>query len=95
MISCALLLYASNLHTEDRTRRETKNHATDRGLKVVGYYQAMEYVDANAASLGPVGERVVEKVKEGFSEALAIVVRGPRCIERAHELKADLRSYVD
>ena len=75
MISCALLLYALSLHTEDRTRRETKNHAADRGLKVVGYYQAMEYVDANAASLGPVGERVVEKVKEGFSDALAIVVR--------------------
>lgn len=63
-----------NTRAEESAQRETRTHAADRGLKVVGYYQAMEYVDANAASLGPVGERVVEKVKEGFPEALAIVV---------------------
>ncbi|KZV60128.1 UPF0172-domain-containing protein [Peniophora sp. CONT] len=56
----------------------TRNHAADRGLSIVGYYQAMEYVDANAASLGPVGERVVEKIKDGFADALAIVIDGAK-----------------
>ncbi|VDC04522.1 unnamed protein product [Peniophora sp. CBMAI 1063] len=56
----------------------TRNHAADRGLSIVGYYQAMEYVDANAATLGPVGERVVEKIKEGFADALAIVIDGAK-----------------
>ena len=55
-------------------RRETKTHAMERALTIVGYYEASEYVDEGVAALGKVGERVASKIREGFVDALAIVV---------------------
>ncbi|ETW76555.1 hypothetical protein HETIRDRAFT_455084 [Heterobasidion irregulare TC 32-1] len=51
-------------------------HAESRGLALVGYYQASERVDDN--TLKPVGERVATKVREGFPDALAVVVDGTK-----------------
>ena len=51
---------------------EANGHAESRGLALVGYYQASERVDDN--TLKPVGERVATKVREGFPDALAVVV---------------------
>ena len=42
-------------------------------MKIVGYYQACERVDD--ASLAPIGERVASKIKAGFDDAVAFVVR--------------------
>lgn len=39
----------------------------------MGYYQASERLDDTA--LAPVGEKVASKVKEGFADAVAFVVR--------------------
>ncbi|KAI0030035.1 hypothetical protein K488DRAFT_55102 [Vararia minispora EC-137] len=52
----------------------TKTYAAGRALTIVGYYEASEYVDEGVASLGKVGERVTSKIREGFTDALAIVV---------------------
>lgn len=49
-------------------------HAESSDLKVVGYYQACERLDDT--SLAPVGERVAGKIKAGFEDAIAFVVRG-------------------
>ncbi|KAH7103395.1 hypothetical protein BKA62DRAFT_636441 [Auriculariales sp. MPI-PUGE-AT-0066] len=49
-------------------------HAADKGLNVVGYYQATERTDDSA--LAPVGERVTAKIKEQFAEAIALVIDG-------------------
>jgi hypothetical protein len=43
------------------------------GLNLVGYYQACERIDDTA--LAPVGERVAGKLKDGFKNAVALVVR--------------------
>lgn len=45
------------------------------GLKLVGYYQASDRLDDT--SLVPVGEKIAGKIKEGFSDAVAFVVRLP------------------
>ena len=42
-------------------------------LKLVGYYQASERLDDT--TLVPVGEKVAGKIKAGFSDAVAFVVR--------------------
>lgn len=52
---------------------QARNFAASSGLDVVGYYQATERVDDTA--LTPVGERVAGKIREGFKEAVAFVVR--------------------
>lgn len=46
-------------------------------MKLVGYYQASERVDDT--TLAPVGERVAGTVKQGFSKAIAFVVRLRLC----------------
>ncbi|KAK0443551.1 hypothetical protein EV421DRAFT_1890755 [Armillaria borealis] len=43
-------------------------------LKLVGYYQASEWIDDTA--LAPVGEKIASKVKEGFGAAVAFVIDG-------------------
>lgn len=54
-------------------RREARSHAEGRALKLVGYYQATDRI--TEAVLQPVGERVASSVREGFADAVAIVVR--------------------
>lgn len=44
-------------------------HARSLNLHLVGYYQS------SSSDLGPVGERVSSKVREGFEKAVALVVR--------------------
>ncbi|KIJ37577.1 hypothetical protein M422DRAFT_69277 [Sphaerobolus stellatus SS14] len=51
-------------------------HAEALGLQLLGYYQATERLDDTA--LAPVGERVVSKIKEKFSDAIALVVDGEK-----------------
>ncbi|KAJ7630327.1 hypothetical protein FB45DRAFT_1027566 [Roridomyces roridus] len=51
-------------------------HAESLGLHLVGYYQACERVDDTA--LAPVGERVAEKIKSGFKDAVAFVIDGEK-----------------
>ncbi|KDQ08391.1 hypothetical protein BOTBODRAFT_179885 [Botryobasidium botryosum FD-172 SS1] len=50
-----------------------RGHAEGSGLTLVGYYQASEQSD-NDTSLYPVGERVANIVREGFSDAIALVI---------------------
>jgi hypothetical protein len=42
-------------------------------MALVGYYQACERLEDTA--LAPVGEKVAEKLREQFKEAIAFVVR--------------------
>ncbi|KAJ6525294.1 hypothetical protein DFH09DRAFT_996214 [Mycena vulgaris] len=49
-------------------------HAESMGLKLVGYYQACDRIDDTA--LAPVGERVSGKIKDGFKDAIALVIDG-------------------
>ncbi|KAJ6621857.1 hypothetical protein B0H10DRAFT_1789065 [Mycena sp. CBHHK59/15] len=51
-------------------------HAESAGLSLVGYYQACERIDDTA--LAPVGERVAEKLKDGFKNAIALVIDGDK-----------------
>ncbi|KAJ7134785.1 hypothetical protein C8R44DRAFT_610153 [Mycena epipterygia] len=51
-------------------------HAESTGLKLVGYYQACERIDDTA--LAPVGERVAGKLKDGFKDAIALVIDGEK-----------------
>ncbi|KAF7365047.1 MPN domain-containing protein [Mycena venus] len=51
-------------------------HAESMGLNLVGYYQACERV--NDTALAPVGERVAEKLKDGFKNAVALVIDGEK-----------------
>ncbi|KAJ7442624.1 hypothetical protein FB451DRAFT_1057387 [Mycena latifolia] len=51
-------------------------HAESVGLKLVGYYQACERIDDTA--LAPVGERVAGKLKDGFKDAIALVIDGEK-----------------
>lgn len=60
------------------------------GLNLVGYYQACERVDDTA--LAPVGERVAGKLKDGFKNAVALVVRQ---FFRNSRLHPHLRIHVD
>ncbi|KAI0312662.1 hypothetical protein OF83DRAFT_1066832 [Amylostereum chailletii] len=53
-----------------------KGHAEGRGLAVVGYYTASEYIEADSATLGHVGERIVERLRNDFADALAVVIDG-------------------
>ncbi|KAH7885262.1 hypothetical protein F5I97DRAFT_1937511 [Phlebopus sp. FC_14] len=49
-------------------------HAVSVGLHLVGYYQACERLDDTA--LAPVGERVAQRIKDQFSDAIAFVIDG-------------------
>ncbi|KAF9005442.1 hypothetical protein BDQ17DRAFT_348710 [Cyathus striatus] len=49
-------------------------HAEANDMKLVGYYQAGERLDD--AALAPVGEKVAEKVRAGFRDAVAFVIDG-------------------
>ncbi|KAJ6585169.1 hypothetical protein B0H19DRAFT_1108603 [Mycena capillaripes] len=51
-------------------------HAESMGLSLVGYYQACERIDDTA--LAPVGERVAGKLKDGFKNAVALVIDGEK-----------------
>ncbi|KAF5384169.1 hypothetical protein D9615_003164 [Tricholomella constricta] len=51
-------------------------YAESVGLKLVGYYQASDRL--NDTSLVPVGEKVVGKIKAGFSDAVAFVIDGDK-----------------
>jgi len=51
-------------------------HAESMGLNLVGYYQACERIDDTA--LAPVGERVAGKLKDGFKNAVALVIDGEK-----------------
>ncbi|EIM84940.1 UPF0172-domain-containing protein [Stereum hirsutum FP-91666 SS1] len=51
-----------------------RSHAEGRALKLVGYYQATDRI--TEAVLQPVGERVASSVRDGFADAVAIVVDG-------------------
>ncbi|KAG5644838.1 hypothetical protein DXG03_007565 [Asterophora parasitica] len=51
-------------------------YAESINLKLVGFYQASERLDDT--SLVPIGEKVVEKVKAGFSDAVAFVIDGDK-----------------
>ncbi|KAJ7625396.1 hypothetical protein DFH06DRAFT_1273270 [Mycena polygramma] len=51
-------------------------HAESLGLNLVGYYQACERIDDTA--LAPVGERVAGKLKDGFKNAVALVIDGEK-----------------
>ncbi|KAJ6475054.1 hypothetical protein C8R47DRAFT_1324028 [Mycena vitilis] len=51
-------------------------HAESLGLNLVGYYQACERADDTA--LAPVGERVAGKLKDGFKNAVALVIDGEK-----------------
>ncbi|KAF9064339.1 hypothetical protein BDP27DRAFT_1472164 [Rhodocollybia butyracea] len=50
-------------------------HAEELGLSLVGYYQACESLDT---ALVPVGEKVASKIKEGFGDAVALVIDGDK-----------------
>ncbi|KAJ6508518.1 hypothetical protein C8R45DRAFT_967702 [Mycena sanguinolenta] len=51
-------------------------HAESMGLMLVGYYQACERLSDTA--LAPVGERVAGKLKNGFKDAIALVIDGEK-----------------
>jgi hypothetical protein len=52
--------------------QEATVYARERGETVVGFYQSTERL--GDGSLSPVGERVVESIREGFGDAVAFVV---------------------
>ncbi|KZT60519.1 UPF0172-domain-containing protein [Calocera cornea HHB12733] len=47
-------------------------YAEDAGLRIIGYYEASERADET--SLGPVGDRVVSKIKVSNADAVALVL---------------------
>ncbi|KZO97385.1 UPF0172-domain-containing protein [Calocera viscosa TUFC12733] len=47
-------------------------YAEDAGLRIIGYYEASERADDT--SLGPVGDRVVSKIKATSADAVALVL---------------------
>jgi hypothetical protein len=51
---------------------QARSHAESVGLKLVGYYQASERI--NDTVLAPVGEKIAGRIKEGFKDAVALVV---------------------
>ncbi|KAF8056945.1 hypothetical protein FPV67DRAFT_1529524 [Lyophyllum atratum] len=51
-----------------------EQYAQSLNLQLVGYYQASDRLDDT--SLVPVGEKVAEKIKAGFSDAVAFVIDG-------------------
>lgn len=50
-----------------------KEHVREKPVQLVGYYQASDRIDD--VVLAPVGERVAERLREGFPQAVAFVVR--------------------
>ncbi|KAI0065209.1 UPF0172-domain-containing protein [Artomyces pyxidatus] len=55
---------------------QARSHAASLGLVLVGFYQASDRVSDTTLSL--VGERVASKLKEAFSDAVAVVIGGSR-----------------
>ncbi|OAX38768.1 Metallo-dependent hydrolase [Rhizopogon vinicolor AM-OR11-026] len=53
-----------------------KGHAEAQEMTLVGYYQASEKLDDTA--LAPVGERVAQKIRDQFSDAVAFVIDGDK-----------------
>ncbi|KAJ7195434.1 hypothetical protein GGX14DRAFT_474724 [Mycena pura] len=51
-------------------------HAQSAGLDLVGYYQACERIDDT--SLAPVGEKIAENLRDGFKNAIALVIDGEK-----------------
>jgi guanine deaminase len=51
---------------------QAKGHAETQEKTLVGYYQACERLDDIA--LAPVGERVAQKIRDQFNDAVAFVV---------------------
>ncbi|KAF5340676.1 hypothetical protein D9611_007472 [Ephemerocybe angulata] len=49
-------------------------HADESGLKVVGYYQARTNV--SDVGLGPVGEKILQRLQEKFKDAFGLVIDG-------------------
>jgi len=74
------VVFISTLWARD-LQREAKGHAEERGLALVGYYQAAEYISEHA--LSPVGERVAMKVRESFADVIALVVSSPHAYTSA------------
>ncbi|KZT23474.1 UPF0172-domain-containing protein [Neolentinus lepideus HHB14362 ss-1] len=50
------------------------NYAASKGQQLVGYYQACERVDE--VSLAPVGEKMANRIRESFPDAVALVING-------------------
>ncbi|KAG1745902.1 Metallo-dependent hydrolase [Suillus paluster] len=53
-----------------------KGHAEAQNMTLVGYYQASERLDDTA--LAPVGERVAQKIRDQFNDAVAFVIDGDK-----------------
>lgn len=53
-----------------------KGHAEAQEMSLVGYYQASERLDDTA--LAPVGERVAQKIRDQFNDAVAFVIDGDK-----------------
>jgi ER membrane protein complex subunit 8/9 len=68
LVPCLVLMH----RPVDRNDK-AQTHAAVVGLKLVGYYQACSRIDDT--SLAPVGEKVAERVRGGFKDAVAFVVR--------------------
>ncbi|KAG0704228.1 Metallo-dependent hydrolase [Suillus ampliporus] len=53
-----------------------KGHAEAQDMTLVGYYQASERLDDTA--LAPVGERIAQKIRDQFNDAVAFVIDGDK-----------------
>lgn len=76
---------------------QAKGHAESLDLSLVGYYQACERTDDTA--LAPVGERVAEKIRSQFNDAIAFVVESSfhvvSPISRCCQIDGDLLGSSD
>ncbi|KIM89029.1 hypothetical protein PILCRDRAFT_61464 [Piloderma croceum F 1598] len=70
----------------------SRTYAESVGMALVGYYQACERLEDT--SLAPVGEKVAEKLREQFKDAIAFVIDGRDLGENLRSGKASLIPYL-